>query len=233
MIDATPHDEGDVAAFDRQEVRQIFLGRVHQVLEEGYKRVDASAHQASPEPAITGELVRSMNGFLREMDAPEWADHFSVHDDPPVNDDVRFGKERNRIDIRVDSAKPRPGSSFAFEAKRLARGYTVSKYLGEEGLGCILCGDYARDNDDAGMVGYMQDDDSTYWSAQVEQTIRANLATYQVSEVDWWKPYSFPQGPAHCFVSKHVRSRVGRPVAVYHSLLLFRSPDAAATTAEL
>ncbi len=226
MIDTILRNRDDSPSADAADIRRVFVSRVHQVLQEGYARLDAASHHTTPEPAITGEIVRSMTSFLRGMSAPEWADHFSVHDDPPVNDGVHFGYARHRIDIRVDASTPRPGASFAFEAKRLARGYTVSRYLGDAGLGCILCGDYARDDDDAGMIGYMQDNDADYWAGQIESAIRADLAAYEVDGAEWWKPYEFQHGPRYVFASTHARSAVGRPVIVYHSLLLFRSVSA-------
>ena len=226
MIDTANRERGDGPSADATDIRRVFVNRVHEVLQEGYARIDAASHQTSPEPAITGELVRSMKSFLSDMAAPEWADHFSVHDDPPVNDDIHFGRDRNRIDIRVDSAKPRPGTSFAFEAKRLARGYPVSKYLGKDGLGCILCGDYARDEDEAGMIGYMQDDDAGYWAVQIESTLRADQTMHELSGTDWWQLHDFPHGPSHVFASFHARSAVGRSVVIYHSLLLFHANQA-------
>lgn len=222
MIQSNPSDERNGAAPNTHDLRQVFVVRVHQVLQEGYRRLDAPSLQATAEPAITGELVRSMQGFLRSMDAPDWADHFSVHDDPPVNEVGRQGKERRRIDIRVDAATPRPGAGFAFEAKRLARGYTVSKYLGDDGLGCFLCGAYARQDDDAGMLGYVQDDDEAYWAKEIEDAMRKDEVSHEISGTNWWETHEFPNGPKHVFVSRHRRPAVGRPIAVYHSLLLFR-----------
>lgn len=221
MIDGTLRDQEDAAAADAAEIRQVFVIRVHQVLQEGYARIDAAKHQATPEPALTGELVRSMKSFLGEMSAPEWADHFSVHDDPPVNDPTRFGKDRRRVDVRVDSATPRPGAGFSFEAKRLARGYAVAKYLGDEGLSRFLCGDYAREDNDAGMIGYVQDDDAGYWAAEIEGALGADPGKHGVAGTDWWRAHVFPHGPQHVFASTHTRSAVGRPIIVYHTLLLF------------
>lgn len=221
MIDPSVRDQGEDRAEDAADIRRVFVNRVHQVLQEGYDRLDAAAHAGTPEPAITGRLVEAMEAFLKDMAAPDWADYFSVHDDPPVNDGERFGKDRNRIDIKVRASRPRPGTTFSFEAKRLARGYTVSKYLGPEGLGCILCGDYARGEDEAGMIGYVQDDDAAYWAGEIEETIKADPAAHEVDGAGWWKPHTFASGPRHVFVSVHARKAVGRPVVVYHSLLIF------------
>lgn len=211
----------DAPSANASDYRRVFVGRVHQVLEGGYRRLDPTRFATEEETAITGELKREMKAYLRDPETPPWADNFFVQEEEPVNDGVRKGKSRSRVDIGVECSTPRPGASFSFESKRLARGYTVSKYLGDGGLGCILRGDYARDEDDAGMIGYMQDDDAAYWATQIEETIRADASAYEISDSEGWKPHSFPQGPAHGFVSKHHRGAVGRPVCVYHSLLLF------------
>lgn len=162
-----------------------------------------------------------MRLFLSDASAPDWADHFAVHDDPAVNDGIRLGKDRNRIDIRVDSATPRPGTSFSFEAKRLASGFPVSKYLGREGLGCFLSGEYARDDDDAGMIGYVQENDTAVWTAAIQDAIEADSDSYEVTDVGALQTHRFPGGPLECFASVHTRKAVGRPIMIYHSLLLF------------
>ena len=202
--------------------RRAFLSRVHEVLEGGYRRLDPARYATEEEPAITGELRREMKAYLREAAAPPWADNFFVQEEEPVNDGVRKGKSRSRVDIGVECSTPRPGASFSFEAKRLARGYAVGKYLGLEGLGCILCGQYAREDDDAGMIGYVQDDHPVYWAQQIEKSIRQDRAAYEVLGDQWWRAHAFENGPTHVYASTHGRSSVGHPVTVYHSLLLFR-----------
>lgn len=207
------------------EFRQVFVNRVHEVLEGGYRKLNPATYAKEEEPAITGELRKAMNGYLRDVSAPDWADYFSVHDDPPVDDGINKGKRRNRIDIRVDSSTPRPGACFSFEAKRLARGFTVAKYLGDQGLGSFLCGEYARDENDAGMLGYMQDDSAAYWSGAIVAAIRKNPAAHGVTGTEWWKPHVFGAGPRHVFVSAHARAAVGRPITVYHTLLVFHGEE--------
>lgn len=55
--------------------------------------------------------------------------------------------------MKIVSAQTLPRTRFSFEAKRLGRGNPVSKYLGPKGLGCFLKGEYAVNEDDAGMLG--------------------------------------------------------------------------------
>jgi hypothetical protein len=101
----------------------------------------------------------------------------------------------------------------------------VVKYLGEEGLGSFLCGDYAREDNDAGMIGYMQDDDAAYWSGEIVATIQKEPAAHGVSGAQWWNAHSFPRGPMHVFMSAHMRATVGRPITIYHTLLAFCGKD--------
>jgi hypothetical protein len=208
---------------NKDDFRWVFICRAHEVLEGAYRRLAPAKYRKKQEPAVTGAMREEMNNFLRDVAAPDWADYFSIHDDPPIEDDEREGRDRNRIDIRVDTSRPRPGMSFLFEAKRLARGYAVGKYLGDEGLGCFLCGDYARDDDDAGMLGYMQDHDAAYWSRAIEATIQSDPDTHGVDVTSaWWEPFAFEHGPVNCFASGHARKGVGRPIKIYHSLLMFQ-----------
>jgi len=220
VIDANKRTVSTRSA-NARDFRQVFLNRVHEVIEGGYRRLKPATYAREEEPAITGVLRKAMNGYLRDVSAPDWADYFSVHDDPPVDDGIRMGRRRNRMDIRVDSSRPRPGASFSIEAKRLARGYTVGRYLGVEGLGSFLCGEYAREEDDAGMLGYMQDDEAVYWSGEIVAAIEKNPVTYEVSGRGWWKRHGFARGPEHVFMSMHTRATVGRPITIYHTLLLF------------
>jgi len=216
--DAQAGDGG--ASANLADYRWVFLQRVHGVLQAGYLRLNASDYAAADEPTISGVLAGCMRAFLRE-DVPDWADHFSIHDDPPVSDGVRTGKRRKRIDIGVESAVPRPGQRFSFEAKRLGAEHPIGIYLGPEGLGCFLAGDYARNDDSAGMIGYVQSHTPFHWASQLEHRLRLGPAAYHTSTERCWKKHLFVDGPQHCFVSHHERAILARPITIYHSLLSF------------
>ena len=225
MIDAK-QTAGEGRSANTDDYRRVFVVRVHEVLQGGYERLNHRAYATEEETVITGELKKEMRAYLRGGAAPAWADNFFVQEEEPVNDGVRKGKSRTRVDIGVEASIPRPGASFSLEAKRLARGYPVGKYLGRTGLGCFVCGDYARDEGDAGMIGYVQHDDAAYWAGEIESTMRADPKAHEVNGSDWWKPHAFPKGPRHMFVSKHARKAVGRPIVIYHSLLIFTAGGA-------
>jgi hypothetical protein len=136
-----PHGQSD----NKNELRRIFIGRVHQLLKLGYDRLNVVQFQASEEPDISGELVHAMQQVCDDPKSEDWVSFFDPHDDPAVYDAVRKGKKRRRVDIRIDSLEDRPRQRFSFEAKRLGKNNSVGAYLGRKGLGCFLRGDYARD----------------------------------------------------------------------------------------
>src|SRR5882724_4672111 len=83
-------------------MRLVFVRRVHQLVQFGYERLTPTEHAKEQEPAITGFLVQAINDVLNDR-AKSWMIYFSVHDDPPVNDGRRKGKQRKRVDLRIDS----------------------------------------------------------------------------------------------------------------------------------
>src|SRR5688572_30495873 len=95
-------------------LRGVFLQRVHQLIQLGYEQLTPSKYAREQEPAITGELVAAIDGILSDR-PQEWMAVFSVHDDPPVNDQRRKGKRRRRVDLRIDSAQFRPRARYRFE----------------------------------------------------------------------------------------------------------------------
>lgn len=199
--------------------RQVFVTRVHQLLELAYRRSDPTTFQASQETAITGELVRIMDDVIDDPASPRWIRHFSVHDDPPVNAPGRLGRSRKRLDIKVVSAHRSPRSRFSFEAKRLGEDNPTGDYLGEEGLGCFLTGDYARDEGDAGMLGYVQSGTLGDWAGKIGDRISGAAKEFGLIVGQAWTHRPFRNGPAHTYHTRHARKSVGRHIDVYHTLL--------------
>jgi hypothetical protein len=195
------------------------VSRVHQLLELAGRWVDANRFKDSQETAITGELVRVMDEIIDNPNSPRWVRHFSVHDDPPVNAPKRVGRSRKRLDIKVVSAQRFPRSRFSFEAKRLGHGNPISKYLGDEGLGCFLSGDYGREEADAGMLGYVQSETPDAWAERIGKNIQESARELFLITGHPWKHLPFRGGPAHTYHTRHKRPSVGRRVDVYHTLL--------------
>jgi hypothetical protein len=108
-----------------------------------------------------------------------------------------------------------------FEAKRLGPGNSVGKYAGRKGLGCILAGDYARGHDDAGMLGYVQSDTCDAWARKIETKLHGDRIAHELLAGSVWQLKQVTNELTHVYFTEHTRHALGRPVAVYHTLLLF------------
>lgn len=206
------------------ELRQAFVGKVHQLLQLGYERLAASELSQTDEPAITGLIVNAIEEVLD--DPPEsispWCDHFHPCDDPPENTKGLKGKNRKRVDIRVSSSEVRPRARFRFEAKRLSAGkYNVAQYAGEGGLGCFLNGAYAADDPDCGMIGYVQSEQEEAWAQKVSDTFSNLPDNFCYSSTRGWQRLQFTDGPAFVFVSSHHRRTNQSEIVIYHTFLNF------------
>lgn len=201
--------------------RDVFVTRVHQLLELAYRRTDARSFQLFQETAITGELVRVMDAIVDDPTSPRWVRHFSIHDDPPVNVPGRLGRSRKRLDIKILSAQSVPRNRFAFEAKRLGKDNPIRDYLGDEGLGCFLAGHYAREEGDAGMLGYVQSDTPNDWANKLDVNIADGAKKLGLIAGHAWKRVPIRNGPAHTYRTRHSRRDVGQHIDVYHTLLAF------------
>lgn len=201
-------------------LRRVFVRRVHQLVLLGYGRLIPSAYEKAEEPSISGDLVEAIDHVLSERDEP-WMSMFSVHDDPPINDGRRKGKRRKRVDLRIDSGAVRPRARFRFESKRLGRRHTAKIYLGTDGLGCFLRGDYAGEEDQAGMLGYVQRGNLGDWSKKIAQEFAKAPALYAVDSEAPFSVESTRSTVSQAFHSRHNRSAVGRPILIDHILLIF------------
>jgi len=154
--------------------------------------------------------------------AKSWMPFFSVHDDPPVNDGRRKGKQRKRVDLRIDSAHSTPRARYRFEAKRLGKGHPVTIYLGSEGLGCFLRGDYAREEDEAGMLGYVQFGDLESWGRKIGDELATTSSSYNVDPAFPFSAHKmWGTESLKTYRSQHIRSTVGRSILILHTLLKF------------
>ncbi len=202
--------------------RRSLIERAHQLIAIGYERLNPAESRTAAEPEITGILVAAIREVFDDPASAEWVDHFDVHDDPPVDDGLRRGKHRSRLDIKFVSAKHRPRQAFSFEAKRLDQRHSSGAYLGAEGLGCFLSGKYARDEEDAGMLGYVQSDGRSDWAARIGQKLEEEPQRYAVLAGGSWHRHHLADGPDHCYRSRHSRRSLKQPIDVYHTLLSFR-----------
>jgi hypothetical protein len=138
-----PGPTSDIVS-DRPVYELAFVRRCHQLLASGYTELRPAALQNEEEPAITGELVRTMKFVQERGDAPRWMIYLHIADDPPVNSPGRLGKHRRRVDIEFEKPQRGRHPRFQCEAKRLFQTDSLAKYLGIDGLGRFLVGDYSN-----------------------------------------------------------------------------------------
>ena len=126
-----------------------------------------------------------MKSVLRSRTAPNWTADLTVHDEVYVEDGIRRGKRRLRIDIEFEQVRRGPRPIFRFEAKRLRSAASLRAYLGRDGLGCFLDGRYAKDQDIAGMLGYVQSGTVEQRTAQLAGKLDSHPGTLATGR---WQP---------------------------------------------
>jgi len=199
----------------------VFVKRVHQLLGRGYAAMTPSDFASAEEEHITGELVKAIDAFLDDANAPRWTRSFSIHEDPPIHDKKRTGKRRLKLDIRIDSSQTSPRSRMRFEAKRLGPNHGVGVYLGVEGIQRIIDGRYARNDSVAGMLGYVQKDTPDDWAKKIEKAMGEETAALGVTASGQWAPRQITRELAWTYRSIHDRPGVGPTIEILHTLLLF------------
>lgn len=198
------------------------LLHAHVILHMGYKRLDSCEFSTAEEEDITGVLSDAMTDALASPESPAWRFFYTVHEEPRVRNKKRRGKRRLRLDIQVEytgEARPR----FSFEAKRLRASdpKSISKYLGEEGLGCFILGLYARESDEVGMLAYVQSDDHEQWASSIRAGLHTHVQKCEWKTEDGWVSVQIAEGLTTTFKSSHARSSLNKGLTVYHTLLAF------------
>ena len=151
---------------DRHEYHKSFRRQVFELLKRGYERLDSLAFKDSDEEDITGELVREIRNVTEDRSSPSWAQYYAIHDDPRINAPNRLGKRRLRLDIEFERTCVGKHPRYPFEAKRLSSQThaKMDKYLGPDGLRQFLSGNYASEQDEAGMLGCVQSETPSDWA---------------------------------------------------------------------
>ena len=188
---------------------------------KGYGRLVAGDTDYSDiaEEHITGELTQQTEQYINRQDSPDWTKNYVVQEERRENVHGRKGKHRPRVDIAFVLAGRKPQRFMRFEAKRLRKpGFTVAKYLGKEGLGEFIQGNYGADDDTAGMIGYVQSDDCDFWAREISETLEKKKQKISLIEEDQWQKAHFDDVD-HCYKTRHNRPRIERELLVYHLLL--------------
>ncbi|MFA5262890.1 MAG: hypothetical protein WC378_03630 [Opitutaceae bacterium] len=212
---------------NRDVYRQAFLGHVHRLLQLGYESLSPATLNTAEEDDITGLLCRRMKQLTEVEPTERWMTHFSVHDQDPVNDvldtagkELRRGKRRPKLDIRLVSKTRIPNTRFCVEAKRLYRSDSLKDYLDHEGLGAFVDEYYAQDDDAAGMLGYAQTGPLAEWIGKVEAKLVENSSLRKTSKAETWVTATFAQGPANTYLSRHYRTRSKSEIDIFHTFFV-------------
>ncbi len=212
MVDGT---SGNKAIY-----RASFVRHSHQILKMGYELLDPASYAGHEEEDITGELVRSMQDALQNCHAPQWAKNFWTVEETRVHDPTRLGKRRRRIDIEILRSQQGPRPRLRLEAKRLHDAASRREYLGHDGLGCFLDGRYAKEDDIAGMLGYVQAESIDFHAEELERAMARDLEEYAVETDGQWKPRKIVKDLAS-FETRHRRRDAIPAITLLHTLLLF------------
>lgn len=138
-----------------------------------------------------------------------------------MNTDARQGKSRFRVDIEFRRVQEGPRPSLLFEAKRLGPTSPVSKYLGEDGLGCFLSGDYPVRQAEAGMLGYIQSQDEDFWASKIQMSLSDNPTKYALHKDGRWAREAVIPMLKHTFRTRHLIHGKMSQLTIYHVLLRF------------
>lgn len=202
-----------------------FVRDVHVLIAEGFSRLDAASLHDEQEEHISGQIVRHTRRWLNESNAPHWVEHYYINAEDPEEgvlgaDRLLKGKSRPRIDIRVESSERRPRPTFTFEAKRFYAGSSAAEYLGDEGLKTLLNGTKGRDDQAAGMLGYVQARPIPAVAKLVQTRLTGDRAAYGLDPAaQVWTQVSLDARIPATLVSHHSRTSGLPPLAVYHSFL--------------
>jgi hypothetical protein len=201
----------------RDEYLSSFVLHSHQLLKLGYDTLNPAEFAAAREETITGCLTAAIKSVLRSRTAPDWTADLTVHDEVYIEDGIRRGKRRLRIDIEFEHVRRGPRPIFQFEAKRLRSTASLRAYLGRDGLGCFLDGRYAKDQDIAGMLGYIQTGTVEQRAAQLASKLGKHCSTLSTGR---WEPRPLvPNLPT--YQTRHQRAAHLGPIKILHCLLTF------------
>jgi len=204
-------------------MRLAFVGHVHRLLALGYARLDAPNYQQADEDFITQYLAAALRKMTEDMQGPRWASHFSIHEKQRQDDSQLQGNSRLELDIVFERTGRGVHPCFVIEAKRLGPRHPVRIYLGPEGLGAFISCEYAKEHDDAGMLGYVQSETPDDWCRALESRLATAPGGYSVEPTGTWQRHPFSGGPATTYRSCHKRPTGRGPITIYHTLLDFNA----------
>jgi hypothetical protein len=160
-----------------------FRRHCHRFLLIGYNEALCRIRtEPDEETDITGYICEALEKWFRNH--PQQSVGFFIKDDPPVCGTGKTGKRRPRTDIVIGyAAGVRP--EFCFEAKRLHRHKAVgSRYTGAAGMCCFITGLYARQYDEAAMIGYVQTGTLEQWQCGLKKRVQDEAHQLNLESTD-------------------------------------------------
>lgn len=199
-----------------QAYREAFRRDTFHLLSEGHKRARSAIGTSTDEPEISSRIADAIEDLLSEL--PPRFERYTVQPERPQRSNARFGAARRRIDIAIGRVRGRETAMFSFEAKRLRKPrHTLRHYVGSDGLLLFVAGEYAQEDPEAGMLGYVQDSTIGAWyerfKAEVTSPQRVALALIGRPQSLSDTSFSYP-----ILSTRH--SREGKPpIRIFHLFL--------------
>ncbi|HET6251283.1 MAG TPA: hypothetical protein VFE47_26605 [Tepidisphaeraceae bacterium] len=195
----------------------------------GYSRLDAKAFGEADENRLTQVFVDAMRAATQDPTAPEAIVNFAIHEKQRQNDGERKGNSRLELDICFERTGRGTRPIFKVEAKPLGPNHHLGTerlqrktFLGQDGLGAFLSSEYASEQQDAGMLGYVQSKTIEEWVSRLAEMLGISPGDFGVTVDGTWRAQQFPDGPAFTYRTCHSRAGVASPITISHTLLDFR-----------
>ncbi len=96
----------------------------------------------------------------------------------------------------------------------------MASILAKQGLGEFIVGNYAAEDDTAGMLGYVQSDDCDYWAQTIADDLKDKKNEVGLIKGEQLEKAEF-ENIDQCYTTRHNRPTVKRELLVYHLLLAF------------
>ena len=167
-------------------------------------------------------VAAAIHDWFGEAERDEWTRAYVVTAEVRQRHKTRRGKARKRIDLQVETTAAKRGRPlFLFEAKRFYhRSDCVAEYVGTDGLGGFLAGDYARDALHAGMLGYVQKGTNLASIQKVEAKLSNERSTHGLAaQGPVWSTQCLDARLGDTYVSQHTRQQSLPSITLYHSFL--------------
>ncbi len=202
----------------RVPINEDFRRNAHKLIAIGYQKALPQIKSSSKgdETSTTGFIAEAISDWLM-FEEPKGFNGFAVLDDPPEKsyDKTRAGRSRRRSDL-VITYNNSPRNRFVCEAKRLKGGKGV-EYIGDDGMGCFISGNYARLFSEVAMLGYVETKSIAEWKQTLQEYIAEKETDLELisSQKNIQLIPEFPDE----WQSRHKRDAVGTPVVIFHILL--------------